>query len=406
MGSPHDYLERCDKLAIMGGTFDPIHMGHLAVAEAVLHQFKPRRVLFIPSGSPPHKPQKTPGEHRYQMVLSAICHNPGFDISRMELNRAEESYTIDTIKALKEICPQNAELLFIMGADSLMNILKWKNTAELLTLCKFVTIPRSGYSNEKLNAQIEMLQKEYNAQIYLLESPILEISATDIRERFAKGLPVSGLMPRPAEDYVRQYGLYQSINPDLGSKHFEWAKARLKLRLSAKRFTHTLGVVEESEKLAKHYGADVNKAKWAGLLHDCTKEYSKEKKRALCKLWGIHIDSVIEAQIDIAHSLLGAESAKRDFYVTDEEILQAIRYHTTGNKGMTLLDKIAILADFIEPYREDYYPLEEMRKYAYTNMDKALAIGTKSTIDSVTAKGYPIHQWSSDALKELKRGIK
>ena len=406
MGSPHDYLERCDKLAVLGGTFDPIHIGHIAIAEAVLHQFKPRRVLFIPSGNPPHKKEmkKTAGEHRYQMVLSSICHNPGFDVSRLELNRTEESYTIDTIKNLREICPPNAEILFVIGADSLMGILDWKNAKELMTLCKFVAVPRPGFSNEKLNKHINMLQKDYKAQIYLLETPPLGISATDIRERFEKGAPVSGIMPRSAEDYARQYGLYGSINPDLGTKHFEWAKSRLKRRLSARRFTHTLGVVEESEKLAKHYGEDVNKARWAALLHDCTKEYSKDKKLALCHHWNIPLDPVLEMQIDIAHSLLSAESAKRDFYVNCPDIVQAIKYHTTGNKNMTTLDKITILADFIEPYREDYPPLEEMRSLAYTSMEKALVIGTKSTIDAVTAKGYPVHQWSSDALKELKSG--
>ena len=285
----------------------------------------------------------------------------------------------------------------------MLDILSWKNTAELLKLCKFVAIPRPGYNREKLNAHIELLRKDYNAQIFLLEMPQMEISGTEIRERFAKGESVSGLMPQVAEAYVRQHGLYQTISPDLGKKHFDWAAARLKARLSAKRYKHTLGVVEEAERLAKHYGADVKKARWAALLHDCTKEYSVEKKRALCRLWDIPLDPILEKQIDIAHSLLSAESAKRDFYVNDKEIMNAIKYHTTGNKGMKLLDKIIILADFIEPYREDYEPLEEMRKYAYKNMDKALAIGTKSTIDAVSSRGYAVHQWSSDALKELKK---
>jgi len=233
--------------------------------------------------------------------------------------------------------------------------------------------------------------------------PLLEISGTNIRERFAKGESVSGFMPRAAEDYARQNGLYNSVTPDLGEAHFKWAKAKLKSRLSARRFKHTLGVVEESEKLAKHYKADITKARWAALLHDCAKEYSGAKKHALCHHWNIPLDPILESQIDITHSLLGAESAKHDYYVNDPEILQAIRYHTTGNKDMTVLDKIITLADFIDPYREDYEPLKEMRKYAYESMDKSLAIGTKFTIDTIISKGGVIHKWSRDALNDFEK---
>jgi len=400
-----DYLERCDKLAIMGGTFDPIHLGHLAVAHAVLQQFEPRRVLFIPSGTPPHKNTlQQPAHHRYQMVLSVICSYPGFDVSRMELDRGGESYTIDTIKTLRGICPKDAEIFFVTGADALLDILEWKDARELLTLCKFITVPRPGYDRGKLAAHIELLKKDYNAQVHLMDLPLLEISGTDIRRRFANDESVSGFVPPIVEDYAQQHGLYGTVVPDLGQRHFQWAMARLKQRLSAKRFVHTMGVVEESEKLAKHYGEDVDKARWAALLHDCTKEYSRDKKRALCFQWNIPLDPVLEAEIDITHSLLGAESALRDFYVTDPQILQAIRYHTTCNKGMTMLDKIIALADYIEPYRKDYPPLKKMRKHAYKNMDKALAIGIRDTIDAENKKGNPIHPWSSDALQDFTTG--
>ncbi|MCL2388026.1 MAG: nicotinate-nucleotide adenylyltransferase, partial [Defluviitaleaceae bacterium] len=254
MGTTHDYLERCDKLAVMGGTFDPIHRGHLAVAEAVMHEFKPRRVLFIPGGQPPHKPDQpvTEGEHRYKMTLSAICEYPAFDVSRMEVSRTGPSYTVDTILALREICPKSCEIYFIIGADALMEILSWHGAEELLKLCQFVAVYRPGYELDE--DFIENLRQKYGAVIHVLEGPSLEISGTAIRENFTTGRPVGGLMPRVAEDYARKHGLYQTQGTGLTLTRFEQVKGLIETRLSPKRFKHTLGTIIEAEKLAEHYG--------------------------------------------------------------------------------------------------------------------------------------------------------
>jgi nicotinate-nucleotide adenylyltransferase len=249
---------------------------------------------------------------------------------------------------------------------------------------------------------IKKLREEHGAVIHLLEGPRLEISSTEIRKNFANGQPVGGLIPRAVENYARTHALFQTSETKLTPHRFEKAKEQLELRLSPKRYKHTLGTVIEAEKLAKHYGADVEKARWAALLHDCAKEFSAGKKRILCNLWGIPLDDILLAHIDITHGLLGAESAKRDFLVTDEDILQAIRYHTVGHAKLTILDKIIMLADYIEPFREDYIPLAEMRKLAYTDINKALILGMKSTNDEIKQRGHSVHSWSKDALRTLK----
>jgi nicotinate-nucleotide adenylyltransferase len=204
-------------------------------------------------------------------------------------------------------------------------------------------------------------------------------------------------MPRQAEAYARENALYQIIKSDFGK-----AKQQLELRLSPRRFNHTIGTIIEAEKLAAHYGADAEKARWAALLHDCAKEFTTGKKRALCEKWQIPMDKISSAHIDILHGFLGAEVARREFFITDEEILQAIRYHTIGHGEMTKLDKIIMLADYIEPFREGYPPLEDMRNLAYTNMHKALTIGMKFTNEEVKQRGHSVHPWSKDALKSLK----
>ena len=404
MPSSHDFLERCDSLAILGGTFDPFHFGHLAVADAVMQNFSPKRFLFIPAGEPPNKigRQKTDKEHRFNMVLSSICMYPAYDVSRMEIDRPGASYTVDTIEALKEICLDNAKIFLCIGADAFFEILTWKDTTRLLRICELIVISRPGLPDTVAFAK--RLMKENSCKIHHLDIPQLEISSKLLREKITNGQNVSCFMPSEAEEYARKFHLYTHEDSELTPARFEVVKAKIKRILSAARFLHTLGTIEESERLAVHYGADVNKARWAALLHDCAKEYSARKKQRLCEMWNIPLDEILVSNIDLTHSLLSSESARRDYNVHDEEILNAIRYHTTGNKNMSLLDKIIYLADFIDPYREDYPPLKKMREYAYKNIDKALLIGHKYTIHDLKERGNSIHPWSKAAYKELQKG--
>jgi len=413
-----DYLDRCYSLAVLGGTFDPIHSGHIAIAEAVYNELKPQRILFMPCAQPPHKHSQrvTHAKHRLHMAALAACEHPAFDVSPLELNRPGLSFTIDTARALKALCPAGAEISFIIGADAFLDILSWKDAEELIKTCRFIVTPRPGYdgAQEKMDA----LTKSHGGNFHWLEGPLLDISSTNIRERFQKGQSVHGLVPKWVEDYAHWHGLYRAdtsaakpiIEPGefkkLQELRFEEAADKLRIRLSPKRFKHTMGVVVESERLAIHYGASVEKARWAALLHDCAKEYSSHKKHTLAKLWRIDLDEILIADIDIAHGLIGAESARRDFLVDDEEILQAIRYHTTGHKNMTLLDKIIMLADYTEPYRENWGPIAEMRELSLTDLHLALSLGTKATMKEAKSDKRPVHTWSLDALKKLKKKYK
>ena len=141
------------------------------------------------------------------------------------------------------------------------------------------------------------------------------------------------------------------------------------------------------------------------MLHDCTKEYGADKKRVLCQRYGITLDPLVEEVIDLSHGLLGAESARRHFFVQDPEILQAIRYHILGHGQMTLLDKIILLSDFIEPYREDYPPLVGMRQLAYKNINKSLIYGLEMMRDIDLKRGKTLHHWSEDAITTMKKEL-
>lgn len=199
------------KIAIMGGTFDPIHYGHLVTAEAVMHEYQIDQVLFIPSGQPPHKTegQVTPADHRYLMTLLATETNPRFFSSRIEIDRKGYTYTIDTIRELKEMYP-GSEIYFITGADAFSNILSWKNPELLLSSCHFVAATRPGYSRAKAAPQIEALMDRHADTLHYLEVPALSISSSEIRARVREGRPIKYLLPETVENYIYKHGLYQA----------------------------------------------------------------------------------------------------------------------------------------------------------------------------------------------------
>lgn len=182
-------------------------------------------------------------------------------------------------------------------------------------------------------------------------------------------------------------------------------KEKLQSALSIDRYIHTLGVAEEAQKLAAVYGDVelVKKAEYAGLLHDCAKDYPDDMKKRFCKEYHVPVDDVMKKQLGLIHPFLGAEVAKREYGVEDEDIIGAIRWHTTGKPEMTVLEKIVFIADYIEPNRKPFDGLEKARKLAYENLDKAMAYILESTIEYVKERNRALHPYSVEALEYYKR---
>lgn len=181
----------------------------------------------------------------------------------------------------------------------------------------------------------------------------------------------------------------------------ETIKEKLQSALSIERYIHTLGVAEEAKKLAETYGDSVlvKKAEYAGLLHDCAKDYPKDMKLRFCKEYHVPVDDIMKKQVDLVHPFLGAEVAKREYGVEDSEILEAIKWHTTGKREMSLLDKIIFIADYIEPNREPFEGLKEAHRLAYEDLDKAMAFILESTIEYVKERKRALHPYSIEALE-------
>ena len=199
------------RIGIMGGTFDPIHYGHLAAAEAARVEFGLCKVIFMPAGNPPHKQSQkiSDAEHRYRMTALATSSNSGFEVSRLEVDKAGITYTFDTMEELRSIYGEAPEIYFITGADAVLELLTWYKIGELLTLCKFIAVTRPGFDICKLEQKIAEISSKYDGEIICLEVPLLEISSTDIRERIKNGKPVKYLLPEEVEAYIHKNGLYK-----------------------------------------------------------------------------------------------------------------------------------------------------------------------------------------------------
>lgn len=188
------------RLGVMGGTFDPIHHGHLVAASEVASAFNLDGVLFVPTGEPWQKIKVTDGEHRYLMSVIATASNPRFTVSRVDIDRDGPTYTIDTLKDVAAAFPE-AELFFITGADAIKQILEWKDVDQIWSLAHFVAVTRPGHLLE--------LPEAPKGAISVLEIPALAISSTDVRARVAKGDPVWYLVPDGVVQYIGKHNLYQ-----------------------------------------------------------------------------------------------------------------------------------------------------------------------------------------------------
>lgn len=202
------------KIGIMGGTFNPIHHGHLVTAQEALSQFSLDKVIFIPTGNPPHKiaDRIASAEDRYIMTVIATSSNSNFFVSRIEIDRKGQSYTRDTVRELKKIYGGDSQLFFITGADAILEILTWKDTDEIVSMCKFIAATRPGYNM----ARLEDLKKRLfgnkplaSKKIFVMEIPALSISSTDIRIRLRENRPIDYLVPEGVSNYILKHGLYK-----------------------------------------------------------------------------------------------------------------------------------------------------------------------------------------------------
>lgn len=195
------------RIGIMGGTFDPPHIAHLVAAEEARAAFGLDRVIFMPAGQPPHKPDHpvSQTEHRYAMTLLATAENPRFEVSRLEIERPGPSYSVDTIRALRGKLGTQVEIYFIAGADEILDIESWHEADSLPGLARFIAVPRPDFDLSRMKKH---LRPVFLSSIDVLSTREMAVSATEIRRRAADGESIRYLVPASVEAYIRKYGLY------------------------------------------------------------------------------------------------------------------------------------------------------------------------------------------------------
>lgn len=397
------------KIGIYGGTFNPPHLGHMEAARTAMEQLKLDRLLIIPDREPPHKELEDNAaapEQRLEMArLMADGLGPRAEASDLELKREGKSYTADTVEQLHEQFPDD-ELWLLMGTDMFLTIQNWYQPERIFQYAGVAAFARSHEDTGAMfQEQSQYLAQRFHARTTIVTLPqIVEISSRDLRRMLASEWTGGNVDPgqylwQPVYGYILREGLFgtKADLKHLSDKHLRAVSYSM---VKAKRLPHIRGTEETAVALAKFWGVDPEKARRAGILHDCTKYWGLDQQVACCDKYGIELDGLERISVKFLHSKTGAALAKYVFGEPDE-VFNAIYCHTTGKPGMNTFEKILYLADYMEPSR-DFDGVEEMRRLVWEDLDKAMVMGLEMTIQELHEKGAIVHRNTQGTLDELR----
>jgi len=329
-----------EKIGIFGGTFDPVHKEHINLAKAAIDELKLDKLIVVPSFISPHKADKKTADsiHRLNMCRLAFGFDTKIIVSDFEIKKEGKSYSYLTVEHFaKEYA--NAKLFFIVGADMFIDFKNWKNP-EIILKYSTLTVVRREKQIKNIKNAVNEFNNLFNNRINVLKYIGGDASSTKVRRLCCLKQNLDKYVTENVADYIKQNNLYNdSICDDVKSY------------ISEKRFNHTVGVVELAVKYADKFNVEQEKAFYSALLHDIAKGHETE------------FNNNFSADVPFAvyHQYLGAEIAKNKFMIEDEEILNAIKYHTTGRANMSNLEKLIFVADMLEEGR-DFKGVNSLRK--------------------------------------------
>lgn len=372
-------------ILIYGGSFNPPHAGHVRSVKRAAEALSPETIYLIPAAMPPHKtlaPGSPSPEERLAMTALAAAEIPGARAEGIELERAGKSYTSDTLRALSARHP-GQELIFLLGTDMLLTLPDWHEPEVICSLASIAVFARETDRTQEVEAGAERLRREFGARVYVIPGEPVTVSSTELR-KVLKERGGADRIPDGVYSYIIRKRLY-GARPD-----FPWLREKAYAYLKPSRVSHVRGVEEEALRLAERWGADSGEAAEAAICHDITKALDREAQLRLCEKYAIMTDEYEKVSEKLLHAKTGAALAA-DLYGLSEDVALAIRFHTTGRPGMSRLEMITYLADYIEPGRNGFDGLPELRRASYEDLDLAMELGMRMSLHEVRGKGYPAH---------------
>ena len=369
-------------IGIFGGAFDPPHKEHIGIAESIAKEFDLEKVVFLPSGNSPHKNLETPFAIRMQM-LSAALEGHSFEIDPFEDAFDGPAYSYRVLPFLKE---KYGDIAFIIGGDSLLALDRWREPQEILKICHLIVIPRGTDTLAELRKAAAEHMRTKGGKIVIAEHTKGDnVSSSVARAKIALNMQTPEILPS-VQEIIKQHGLYQDYSDMI---------ERVKGALTTERWHHTCGVVVSGLKINERIGLPREKVFVACLLHDCMKQSDRIHP-------GVPADAI---GTKVLHAFNGAEEARIAFGIEDNEILDAIRYHTTGRAGMTVLDKLVYTADMVDEETRDFEGVEHLREVSYRDLDRGFMLCFKVCYDRLLATGKPIYPLSTECFNEYCKGV-
>ena len=386
-----------ERIGVFIDPFDPIHQGHLSLALQAMETACLDRVIMLPSGERDSKSFSVSAEDRWKMTVTACSQDGRLIPSRAGMEFSDRSDQADVLKRLKKENP-GADLFLLLDPPAFADLLHWPRLQKAASLCVFLLI---GDDLSSVHEEFHEAKRTLSSRgIKWTELPVSPVpcSSDSVRRCISQGIETPELF-LPVQVYCRLKGLY-GFSP-LEKNADPWLD-KLFAALKPHRFAHSLSVVACATRLALIHGLDSNKAMQAALLHDCAKCLPLDTMRAIAEKNGLTDDPAILSSGALLHSAVGAFLAREEYGMRDPEVLEAIAYHNTGHAGMSRLAMCVCLADSIEPTRESYPRLEEIRSMADQSLEKALLCSLESTADFVCSKGKFLHPRTQETISWLK----
>lgn len=375
-----------DSIVLFGGTFNPIHVGHLIVAQRVA-EYLEEDVWLMPTGNPPHKKYDiVDATHRYNMCSIAISDNSRLKVTDIEINSDGVNYTIDTVKRVKSLYKPE-KIYFVVGLDFLDTVFTWKEYKKLLKRVIFVIVSRpssSPYKEKEIYKKIEQLKRAYSAEIIYIDDVAIQISSSEIRQKIKDNKSVRYYISNEVIEYIDSNNLYVDYEYIIKD-----AKEYVKNNLSKKRYEHIISVAETANKFGDIYNIDRQKTTLAGIMHDYAKEFTDEEIIKFYEERGLEFPKDCINRPNLAHGEVASIIMQEKYGVKDADIINAVKNHTFGRCGMSALELIIGIADVIEPKRnykgDKLLEMKDIEETAKTNLELAYykkMLSTKNFLES------------------------